>query len=70
MYSVLNCRSIAKHTEFCLGYLRFNAASTGNVMLEVRVCVANPTFQDSSHEVMSCYTDTVVRVFVPVVSVV
>jgi hypothetical protein len=30
MYSVLNCHSVAKHTEFYLGQLRFNVTSTGN----------------------------------------
>jgi hypothetical protein len=30
MYSVLNYHNIARHTEFYLGYLRFNVASTGN----------------------------------------
>jgi hypothetical protein len=30
MYSVLNCHNVAEHTEFYLGYLRFNATSTGN----------------------------------------
>jgi hypothetical protein len=30
MYSVLNCHNIAKHTEFYLGKLRFNATFTGN----------------------------------------
>jgi hypothetical protein len=29
--SVLNCHNVAKHTEFCLGELRFNATCTGNV---------------------------------------
>jgi hypothetical protein len=30
MYSVLNCHSVAKHTEFYLGWLWCNVASTGN----------------------------------------
>jgi hypothetical protein len=30
MSSVLNCHNVAKQTEFFLGHLRFNAASTGN----------------------------------------
>jgi hypothetical protein len=30
MYSVLNCHNVAKHTEFYLGQLRFNATCTGN----------------------------------------
>jgi hypothetical protein len=30
MYSVLNCRNVAKLTEFYLGYLRFIVTSTGN----------------------------------------
>jgi hypothetical protein len=30
MYSVLNCRNVAKHTEFYLRSLRFNVTSTGN----------------------------------------
>jgi hypothetical protein len=25
----LNCHNVAKHTEFCLGYLRLNETSTG-----------------------------------------
>jgi hypothetical protein len=31
MYSVVNCHNVAKQTEFCLGQLRFNVTSTGNV---------------------------------------
>jgi hypothetical protein len=31
LYSVLKCHSVAKHTEFYLGYLRFNVTFTGNV---------------------------------------
>jgi hypothetical protein len=27
MYSVLNCHNVAKHAEFCLGYLQFNVTS-------------------------------------------
>jgi hypothetical protein len=30
MYSVLNLHNAAKHTEFYLGWFRFNATSTGN----------------------------------------
>jgi hypothetical protein len=30
MYSVLNCHNVAKHTEFNLGLLRFNVASSAN----------------------------------------
>jgi hypothetical protein len=30
MYSVLNCRNVAKHTDVRLGYLRFNVTSTDN----------------------------------------
>jgi hypothetical protein len=30
MYSVLNCHNVVKHTEFNLGYLRFNVTSSGN----------------------------------------
>jgi ribosomal protein L31 len=30
MYSVLNCHTVAEHTEFYLGQLRFNVTSTGN----------------------------------------
>jgi hypothetical protein len=30
MYSVLGYHNVARHTEFCLGYLWFNATSTGN----------------------------------------
>jgi hypothetical protein len=30
MYSVLSCHSVAKHTEFYLGWLRLNETSTGN----------------------------------------
>jgi hypothetical protein len=30
MYSVLNCHNVARHTEFCLGWLRFNVTSIGN----------------------------------------
>jgi hypothetical protein len=30
MYSVLNCHIVAKHTEFYLGWLRFNVTSIGN----------------------------------------
>jgi hypothetical protein len=29
MYSVLNCHNAAKHTEFYLGWLRFNVTSSG-----------------------------------------
>jgi hypothetical protein len=29
-YSVLNCNNVAKHDEFYLGELRFNATFTGN----------------------------------------
>jgi hypothetical protein len=31
VYSVLNCHNVAKHTEFYLGWLLFNATSTGYV---------------------------------------
>jgi hypothetical protein len=30
VYSDLNCHNVAKQTEFCLGWLRFNVTSTGN----------------------------------------
>jgi hypothetical protein len=30
MYSVLNCHNEARHSEFCLGQLRFNVTSIGN----------------------------------------
>jgi hypothetical protein len=30
MCGVLKCHNVTKHTDFCLGYLRFNVTSIGN----------------------------------------
>jgi hypothetical protein len=44
MYSVLNCRNVAKHTEFYLGYVRFNVTSTGNAGLQKELYNDIPKF--------------------------
>jgi hypothetical protein len=53
MYSVLNCHNVAKHTEFFLGQLRFNATSTGNAVFQKELYIFESLYIFNSEDIYS-----------------